>query len=355
MTALHTLQRSFAATTGYLNASTVGLPPIPVVSAMSDLMSQWQRGDTDPVALGADVEASRAAYARMVKVPASAVSVGSMTSVFAGTIATSLPPNAEVVVIAEDFTSMIFPFLVQQDTGLQVRQVPRADLAEAIRPSTDLVVFSLAQSACGSLVDLEAVLGAARDCDAMTLCDTTQAAGWLPIEASLFDITVCSAYKWLCQPRGTAYMTISPRASDLLRPNNAGWYAGESVWDSVYGPEMDLATDARRFDVSPAWFCWSAGLVAMELFAQVPTQAIRDHDVSLANEFRSRIGQAPGVTPVVTLADPGADLVRAFEAAGGKISSRAGCARIAFHVWNSLADVDLAVEAVAHSKVTGRA
>jgi hypothetical protein len=38
---------------------------------------------------------------------------------------------------------------------------------------------------------------------------------------------------------------------DGLTPHYAGWYAGDDPWSSVYGGPLRLASDARRFDVSP--------------------------------------------------------------------------------------------------------
>ena len=108
------------------------------------------------------------------------VAVGSQTSVFAGLVAASLPDDAEVVCVSGDFSSMVFPFLAHADRGVTVRQVPLEDLAASVTPRTTLVAFSLAQSACGSLVDAADVVRAAREVGALTFCDLTQAAGWLP-------------------------------------------------------------------------------------------------------------------------------------------------------------------------------
>ncbi len=346
MQQLEAARAMFAPTRGYLNAATMGLPPRQVVSAMQDALLTWQAGQGAPVVYDEAVSSARTAYARLVRVPAGQVAVGSQTSVFAGTVAASLPPGSEVVVVAEDFTSIVFPFLVQEQHGVHVRQVPRTELAGAVRAGTDLVVFSLAQSACGRLVDLDAVTDAARRHGALTFCDVTQAAGWLPLEAAQFDLTVCSAYKWLCQPRGTAYLTVRPEVMDRILPVNAGWYAGESVWESVYGPQMHLAQDARRFDVSPAWLSWVGAAAAGEVFEGVPTDQIRDHDVALADALRERLGMPPQGRPVVTVPDPDGQVSRALEHAGATVASRAGAVRLAFHLWNDEDDVDLAATAV---------
>jgi selenocysteine lyase/cysteine desulfurase len=346
MQQLEAARAMFAPTRGYLNAATMGLPPRQVVSAMQDALLQWQAGEGCPMAYDQAVTAARTAYAGLVGVPTGQVAVGSQTSVFAGMVAASLPPGSEVLVVAEDFTSVVFPFLVQEQHGVRVRQVPRTELAGAVRAGTDLVVFSLAQSACGRLVDLEEVTDAARRHGALTFCDVTQAAGWFPLEADRFDLTVCSAYKWLCQPRGTAYLTVRPEVMDRLVPVNAGWYAGESVWESVYGPKMHLARDARRFDVSPAWLSWVGAAAAGEVFDIVPTAAVREHDVSLADALRDRLGMPPQQRPVVTVPDPDGRVCAALEHAGATVASRAGAVRLAFHLWNDADDVALAADAV---------
>lgn len=331
---------------GYLNAATLGLPPRAVVEAMQQALVSWQAGEGCPVAYGAAAERARAQYADLVGVPASAVAIGSQSSVHAGTVATSLPDGAEVLCVTGDFTSIVFPFLAQQPR-ITVRHVPLAELAGAIRPSTDLIAFSLAQSSTGELADVTPITESAARHGALTLCDVTQAAGWMPVSAADFDLTVCSAYKWLCEPRGTAYLTVRPEVAGRLTPNNAGWYAGQSVWDSCYGPEMALAADARRFDVSPAWLCWVGAAAAGEVFAGLDMAAVRDHDVRLANALRDRLGEEPCVRPVVALDDADGSRAARLEAAGVRCASRAGRVRLAFHLWNTDADVDLVTSALA--------
>jgi hypothetical protein len=94
-------------------------------------------------------------------------------------------------------------------------------------------------------------------------------------------------------PRGTAYFTINPPLIDDLTPHYAGWYAGDDPWSSVYGGPLRLASDARRFDVSPAWHAWVAAAPAVRLLAQVGTQSLHRHALGLANRFRAGIGLEP--------------------------------------------------------------
>jgi hypothetical protein len=132
-------------------------------------------------------------------------------------------------------------------------------------------------------------------------------------------------------PRGTAYFTINPTLIDDLTPHYAGWYAGDDPWSSVYGSPLRLASDARRFDVSPAWHAWVAAAPAVRLLAQVGTQSLHRHALGLANRFRAGIGLEPRDSAIVSLATNGAaaDAMAAARITG---SARAGRLRLSFHV-----------------------
>lgn len=267
MDSLTVLRSAFAPVPGYLDAATCGLPARATVDAMRGALDTWQAGKADLAVYDEAVRASRAAFARLVGVDPSWVATGSQTSALVGLVASSVPDGAEVLVVDGDFASVVFPFLVHADRGVTVRQVPLESLADEVRASTHTVAFSLVQSRDGRIADVDAIRTAAAATGAVTVCDVTQAAGWLPVDATLFDVTVCASYKWLSAPRGTAFLTVRPELLDRLRPTSAGWYAGEEIWSSVYGPHMALATDARRLDVSPAWLCWVGAVPALELVA----------------------------------------------------------------------------------------
>jgi selenocysteine lyase/cysteine desulfurase len=335
--ALVDLSAAFDRVPGYLDAATMGLPPRVAAEALRQAVTDWQAGRSTAVGYDAAVAASRSAYARIVGVVADDVAVGSQVSALVGTVAASLPDGAEVLTVEGDFASVVFPLLVHADRGVRVRAIPLEHLAEQVRPGTALVAWSLVQSADGRVAP-EEILRAAADVGALTLCDVTQAVGWLPVRAADYDVTVCAAYKWLCSPRGVAFMTVRPGVVPRLRPVLAGWYAGDPVWDSIYGPTMTLAPLARRFDVSPAWLTWVGAVPALELFADADADAVRAHDAGLADAVRAGLDADPTGSAVLSLADPDGTLVRRFTAAGLRVAGRAGRLRVAFHVWNDEED-----------------
>jgi selenocysteine lyase/cysteine desulfurase len=346
----HDLPDLFDAGPGYLNAATLGLPGRSTMTALHRALSRWQAGQADMAQYDDYVTAARLSYAHLIGVQPADVATGSQVSVTAGLVAANLPAGARVVCAAGDFTSMVFPFLAQADRGVTVEHVPLAELPNAVERGCDLVAYSLVQSADGALADAAAIVAAAARTGAMTMCDTTQAMGWLDIDGKQHDITVCSAYKWLCSPRGTAFSSFSERARQSLRPNNAGWYAGRIIWDSCYGPQMELATDARKFDVSPAWLSWVGTAAALAMLSELPPGLARRHGSGLADDLRARLDLPPQGRPIVALPDPAGTLATALTSAGCVVAARAGGVRLGFHLWNTAADVELAAAALLRAR-----
>ena len=86
-----------------------------------------------------------------------------------------------------EFTSLLFPFLVQQERGVTVREVPLEALADSVGPRTTLVAWSAVQSSDGRLADNDAVVEAAAAVGALTVVDATQATGWLRVPHDRVD------------------------------------------------------------------------------------------------------------------------------------------------------------------------
>ena len=328
----------FTGVRGYLAAASIGLPPKAAVAAMRADLNAWEAADRDPMGYDPIGESTRGHYARLVNMPASSVAIASQTSTIASVIAAAAPDGAEVVCVDGDFTSIVFPFLQR---GLTVRSVPLESLAESLTDDTWLVAFSLVQSSNGKVVDVPAVLEAAKAHDVLTFCDSTQGAGVHPFDASQFDMTACHLYKWLCSPRGVAFMTVNDRAGDLLTPIHAGWYAGgDDRWKSIYGPQMNLAPDARRFDVSPAWQAMAGAEHAVELFAGLDIAEVWERTTALGDALCDGLGIPQQHQAIVTWPDESGDDVKKLVSNGIKVSGRMGRLRASFHLWNDESDVD---------------
>jgi len=333
---------AFAVEGVYLDTASIGVPPRVTIDALHAELDRWARGAARPADFDSYVQRARNAYAALVGVPASWVACGPQVSVFAGVVATDIPREGVVLVPEGEFTSVTFPLLAQ---GHRVREVPLAELADAIDSNTGMVAFAAVQSANGAPADVDAIAAAAERYGSRTFVDVTQAAGWLPIDGSRFDYTVCSAYKWLLSPRGTAFLTVREERLAGLTPLTANWYAGDNPWTSIYGLPLRLADDARRFDVSPAWHSWVGTAHSLEYLAALDPAERWSHSTGLAAEFRLRTGLQAADSAIVSLAVT-SDAAQRLSAAGIAGSTRAGRLRLAFYLYNSLADVEAAVAAV---------
>ncbi|MER5281525.1 aminotransferase class V-fold PLP-dependent enzyme [Streptomyces sp. NPDC002809] len=338
----------FAPETAYLNTSTCGLLPRRTVDAVRALAEGNTTGRRNGAGDFEAVDGARDGFARLAGVDAGRVAVGSSVTVHVGLIACSLPAGAEVLAPEGEFSSVVTPFAVRGD--LRMRYVPLAELAEAVRPETALVAFSSVQSADGRLADLAAVRAAAAVHGARTLLDATQSAGWLPLDAGAYDYTVAGGYKFLLCPRGASFLTVTEEAQQSLPPVFAGWVAAEDPWGSTYGPVAKLAPDARRYDEPPAFLSYHGAEHSLALLNEIGVETIHDHATGLADRFRDGLAglgheALPAPTAVVGvpgLGDRAAELARA----GVMVSNRAGNLRAAFHLYNTEADVDRALDAL---------
>ncbi|MBR8743253.1 aminotransferase class V-fold PLP-dependent enzyme [Nocardiopsis sp. MG754419] len=343
-TRLQQAQREFTPHGTYLNSATHGLTPHAARRALEEHTHEVATGRFSPGAHDPGIERTRAAYARLAGVTADRVAIGTHVAQFTGTIAASLPIDAEVLVPEHEFSSTVHPFAARGD--LRVREVPLARLADEVRPTTALVAVSAAQSADGSLAPLEDLLSARADHGTRLLVDTTQSAGWLPLDGARLDYVVCSPYKWLLGTRGSAFLAGTDEALAELRPLAANWYSAAEPWNSLYGASLTPAAGARRLDLAPVWSAFVSLEHSLALIERVGVETIHEHDVALADRFRDEAGLAGGGSAIVSLPAPEGTAERLAEA-GVTAAVRGGRLRVSFHLYNTEADVDRLVEALA--------
>lgn len=321
---------------GYLNTASVGIPPAPAASAVSDAVRRWSAGLDGPTSADLNVAAARSAFGQLVGVPVDRVAMGASGSQLVSLVAAGLPAGSSVLVARGEFTSLTFPFAAR---GLRVTEVDLDELvAEA--GSHDLVAVSVVQSADGRIADLEGL----RATGVPVLLDASQAVGWLPLDLGWADWVVAVGYKFLMAPRGCAWLACSASALERTVPAAANWYAGDDRWTTVYGLPLRLAPDARRLDISPGWLAQAGAAASLTYLASLDLAAVRDHNVALADTLLAGLGLPARGSAVVSLDLPSAS--ERLTAAGVRSSLRAGRVRLAFHLYNAVPDVDLVLSAL---------
>ncbi|WP_276937169.1 aminotransferase class V-fold PLP-dependent enzyme [Ferrimicrobium acidiphilum] len=329
---------------GFLDTASIGLLPKTAANSLHEAVDHWACGTArwfdDWLGL---TDSARDLFAKMVHADAHLVATGPSTSVMVALIADALPPGSRVLTPAIEFTSNLFPYLVQAERGIEVISVDEDQLIEAIDSSISLVAVSAVQSANGHVTDLDAIKARASVTGTMIAVDATQAAGWLPLDMNGLDAIVCSGYKWLLSPRGTAYLALSERLSAMIRPLYANWYGGEVIADSFYGAPLRLSTSNRRLDPSPAWLSWVGAAQSLKLLDQIGVEAIYRHDVALATHFLTLIDQPVPSRPSAIIS---LELSKPIDptALPLVVSVRGGRLRVSFHLYNTMDDVELAAK-----------
>ncbi|WP_309114420.1 aminotransferase class V-fold PLP-dependent enzyme [Saccharothrix sp.] len=329
---------AFDVPAGYLNTASIGIPPAPVAAEVADAVRRWAAGLDGPTSAEPAVTTAREAFGKLVGAPVSQVASGASVSQLVANVAAGMRPGSRVLVARGDFTSLTFPFAAR---GCEITEVDLADVPTAAA-GHDLVAVSVVQSADGRIVDLDGL----REAGVPVLLDATQAVGWLPLTLDWADYVVAAGYKWLMSPRGSAWLACSPVGVERAEPVAANWWAGEDPWDSVYGLPLRLAGDARRLDISPVWLAQYGAAVALPYLASLDLAAVRDHNVALADSLLSSLGLPTRGSAIVSL-ELTQEQADRLAAAGVRSATRAGRTRLGFHLYNTAADVDLVLEALA--------
>ena len=329
----------------YLNSATYGLPPQATLDAMHKALVGWQKGQADWIQdWDLAGEACRRFAADLLKAETDEIALMPAVSVATAIVATAVPEGGEVLVASGDFTSVIYPFLEAERLGrVKVREAPLRELADAVGPETRLVAVSHVQSASGEAVDVNALCQAAENVGARVFLDLSQSLGVVPfdVNASKVDFVACAAYKWLCCPRGTAFLYVRRTCWQETSAVAANWRAGDDPYGRYYGTPMHLAPTAARYDVSLAWHPWVGAKASLQVLTET------DDDI----RFELAHGAASRFTELMELPPPDAGIVSvATEDGAGEAlererivtSARAGKVRLSFHYYNTMDDAEKA-------------
>jgi selenocysteine lyase/cysteine desulfurase len=359
----------------YLNQASLGLVPRRSTKVMVDFLvdvAQYGNVRLSDAAEERILDDLREAAAGLFDAPLRSVAVVGGASEALGQLAlVTANAGGEVVLVASDFPSVTYPWLVARERfGTVVKWVednPRWDLTAAlvagIQSGTTAACFSAVQFATGSLVDVGEVVRRAHQVGARVIVDVTQMAGAMAVSQRSWsaDALVCSGYKWLSTHGGVALLVV---ADELLHglPPIVGWKGTEHPFQ--FDPTtLALATDARRFELSTIAYSSAAGLSSsIELLTGVGFPALTRHAEALVRELVAatvphgwtpfRDLDAPGASHhIVSLHHPtlAAPAIQAHLAEEHHIvvSSRGGGIRVSLHAYNDSSDIDALAGAMA--------
>jgi isopenicillin-N epimerase len=180
----------------------------------------------------------------------------------------------------------------------------------SVTPRTRVIYLSHITSTTGLIFPVEALCQKARQAGILTLIDGAHAPGHIPLNLNALgaDFYTGNCHKWLCSPKGAAFLHVRPEHHTLVQAPVVSWgysdhLAGHASFDAYTGSNVL----ERRLQ-------WQ-GTRDLAAFLSVPTaitfQAQHDWDRRrrqchvLAAQTLQRICQLTGLEPVSAEADFG--------------------------------------------------
>jgi selenocysteine lyase/cysteine desulfurase len=288
----------------------------------------------------------RAGYAELLGCPAEdlALTTGTSEGLGKALAGMEIGPGVEIVTSTDEHPGLIGPLIAARQRGAELRPVPFAEIADAVRPSTTLVACSHINWRTGEVAPAELA-----DAGVPVILDGAQGAGAVPVDVVELGCAVYAAagQKWLCGADGTGMLYIAPELRERVRSIAPSYMSFE---DASLGFESALKPDAQRFDTPAlAREVVAFSLAALDLLRAADLTAVLAHGPALAAELAERLAAhgrtvAPrGHTTLVTWEDDDAEAARdRLREAGIVVRNLPGTSylRASVGAWSSEDDLD---------------
>lgn len=292
-----------------------------------------------------------------------------------------LGPGDRMLVSGSEYASNVLPLLqLARRTGASVEVIPDgADgsvdveaLGDMLDERVRIVSVNHAPSQNGLVNDVVAIGDMLRihGSPAWYLVDACQSVGQLPVDMGRIGCDVLSATgrKFLRGPRATGFLVVSQRMLDDLEPFPLDLHA--ATWTTL--DDYDLAEGAARFESWEKAYAALLGMgAAIDYALACGIDPLADRIGVLAQRARAGLAEIPGVTVrdrgsvqsgIVTIrVDDPAGVVAGLRGRGINTSlstpdysridfgrdQAPGLVRISPHAYNTEAEVDRAIAAIA--------
>ena len=350
----------------YLNSCSQGALCDSVEASMRALLESWDRMGSPWDLWVEKYEEVRREFAAFIGAEPDEVAVVPSVSAGVSSLATALEfRERKAVVMGEfEFPTMGHVWLAQERRGAEVKflrardgRMPAAEYERAIDANTLIVPVTGVCFMNGFRSELPQIVSAARARGAYVLLDDYQDCGTRPRNVRELDVDfyTAGALKYLLGAAGIAFLYVRKELIPRLQPAVSGWFSQENPF-AFATTQFQPAANARRFESGtppiPSVYMALAGLrVLREIgMENVAEQVRRVAGAFLAGAQEMGIRSktpADSVGPLIVLqAKDAAALVTQLGKEGIICSSRHDGLRIAFHVYNTLEDVNVVLRAL---------
>lgn len=284
----------------------------PVYEAIEQYLQSWMQAGMDWDRWMEEVEAARAAFARLIHAQPEHIAVGTSVSQLVSSVASALasaprPTRRRILSSTANFPGVGHAWSALRKYGWTVDVLPAPDgllaeaqVREALREDTALLSVPHVYYGQGACNDLSALLSVARSQGSYLLVDAYQSLGTIPIDvqATPVDFLVSGTLKYLLGTAGIAFLYVRPELLEHLEPAVTGWFGRRHPFD--FSLQLDYAGNASRFDLgTPPVVNAYAARSGMEMILHVGVAPIRAHLEDL-----TRVAFAAAFQHGLTIAGP---------------------------------------------------
>jgi isopenicillin-N epimerase len=230
----------------YLDHGAHGACPRPVF----DAYQEWQRElERRPSAflgrrLGPLLDASRAAIGRLVAAdPGELALVPNATTGLNAVIRSlRLGPGDEVLSTAHEYGALVRSWAF---VGAELVIRGPEELASSVGPRTRVVFLSHVSSPTARVLPVREACRAAREAGVLSIVDGAHGPGHVPVDLAALgaDVYAGNCPKWLCAPKGSAFLWARPEHHAWIDPVVTSWgwepgagFAAKHEWQGTFDP-----------------------------------------------------------------------------------------------------------------------
>ncbi len=276
----------------------------------------------------------------------------------------SLSEHEEVLLLGDDFPSMVLPWMVLAERrGFKVRRLPYSTfqdpqkLKKEFSIRTRFVGCSHVMFNTGIRLPIAEIGKVCRERGVLFMSDTSQSFGGMRLGPEIFenvDILAGVCYKWMLGPFGSAYGYFSNSALQKIRRTHANWTASPSSHEngSLLHYTTEMLPGARKFDRGQGGsFLTMAALEGgLDTLAEIGLETIESANRELTIQFLQGLhpsydvaATGENLSNIVSIRPPGVDpaaLKAQLAEKGIETSLREGRLRISFHFFNTPEQVE---------------
>jgi selenocysteine lyase/cysteine desulfurase len=339
-------------------------------AAAERYLDSWNRSGMDWDAWMAEVALAKNAFAKLIGAAPSDVAVFGSVSAAASAVASALDLDGDrqrIVVSGMEFPGVAHVWLAQARRGAHMCQVPvhneridPADYDALINERTALVSACHGWYVNGFVQDVARIAARARAAGALSFVDAYQTLGAVPVNVRDLgvDFLATGTLKFLMGVSGISFLYVRPEIVESLRPTATGWFGRVDPF-AFDAQTLDWSPNASRFDAgTPAVVNAYIARAGMEIIDDVNPASIRAWHEVLARRMIDG-GRARGLvlhgtddvsqkTATTAFVVPDSHAIEAAMRARGVLpSARGPVIRLAPHFYNTLDDVDCALDTLA--------